>query len=213
VERPTTEEGYAAQTVRGLTFLTARTYFIDTWDEATFERLMLALPDETRSLFTEAMMSEMYPEAHMQRFMHRVYDELAAGDDEAFLEIVRGLALAGVSKFFKVLLGFASARFVLRKIPTIFARLREGTAVLTVEEGDAAVQIHYAEFPFCRDHVYRLLSLGNCQAIVMAATKEIPEGHVVRYGPDSMTLELAAPPRGRKGRKSGSSMTSGKIPN
>ena len=48
-------------------------------------------------------------------------------------------------------------------------------------------------YSYCHDHVYRLLSIANCQAIVVAATKLVPRAEVLRHDRTSMTLAFSSP--------------------
>jgi hypothetical protein len=182
------------QLVKGLTFQTARRHLTERFGEQTWLALMDALPRRTRSLFDEAQTSEWYPEAELRRFIHVVHAQLAQGDDQRFGEIARELALAGISRFFRMMVGLASARFVLLKVPVVWKRLRQGPAQLHAEiADDGRVLIHYENYRYCRDPIYRQLSLANCQALVVAATNEVPIAVVLRHDSRSMTLAFELP--------------------
>lgn len=177
------------QQVKGLTFDTARMHFCEQYGDEAWDLLMESLPRHTRKIFDEADFNEWYPEGEMRRFMHAVHEQLAHGDEQRFMEIVRGLALAGISRFFRMLLGLASARFVLRKVPVVWKRLRRGPAELRTElTDDGRVLIHYEDFRYCRDPIYRQLSMANCQALVQAATGKVPRAKVLVWDRTSMTL-------------------------
>ena len=185
--------GSGIQSVKGLTFLTARKHFIDKLGEERWEELIAPLDDEVKDLFVNAQLNLFYPEAHMRTFMHQLYYDLAGEDDEAFCAICRELALAGVSRFLRIFINLASARFVLKKVPVVWKRLRDGPAVLRAEVDDDRIRIHYEDFIFCHDHVYRLLSLSNCQALVEAATGEVPLCRILSYTNGTMCLEFLLP--------------------
>lgn len=177
------------QEVKGLTFVTARRHFVETLGEPAFEALIAKLPTRTRALFSDAKINEWYPEGELRRFIHLVHRELAEGDDARFLVIARELAGAGISSFFRMILGLTSGRFVLKKIPVLWRRLRRGPAELSVETAeDGRILIHYENFRYCRDPIYRLLSIANCQAAVVAATKKVPAAEVLEHAGSSMTL-------------------------
>lgn len=46
----------------------------------------------------------------MRRVIHAIHANLAHGDDEQFLQLMRGVAGAGVNRFFRMILGLASGR-------------------------------------------------------------------------------------------------------
>lgn len=182
------------QLVKGLTFQTARRHLTARFGEPAWQALMSELPRRTRKLFDEALTTEWYPEAEMRRFMHVVHAQLAEGDDQRFGEIARDLAAAGISRFFRMLVGLASARFVLLKVPVVWKRLRQGPAQLHAEAtDDGRVLIHYDNYRYCRDPIYRQLSIANCQALVVAAVNEVPVAEVLRHDSRSMTLAFTLP--------------------
>jgi hypothetical protein len=179
------------QLVKGATFDTAKRYFPAMVGDERWASVLAALPNETAALIDEADINEWYPESELRRLIYEIHGQLAAGDDEQFLAIARGLMLAGVSRFFRVLINFASAQFVLRKVPVVWARIRRGPAILTSEvEADGRVLIHYDDYIYSDDAVYRLLSIANCQALVVAATKQVPRAEVRCFDARSMTLEF-----------------------
>lgn len=182
------------QLVKGLTFQTARRHLTQQFGDEAWRSLMDELPRRTRKLFDDAQTSEWYPEAEMRRFMHRVHAQLAEGDDDRFGEIARDLAAAGISRFFRMMVGFASARYVLLKVPVVWKRLRQGPAQLRAEAtDDGRVLIHYENYRYCRDPIYRQLSIANCQALVVAAVGKVPAAEVLRHDTRSMTLSFTLP--------------------
>ena len=87
-----------------------------------------------------------------------------------------------------------SAGFVLRKVPVLWTRLRRGPAKLRAEvTNDGRVLIHYEDFRYCRDPLYRLLSIANCQALVLAATDRLPQAEVIDCTRTTMTLSFRLP--------------------
>ena len=177
------------QLVKGLTFQTARRHMREAYGEDAWDLMMAALPRRTRALFETAETTEWYPESELRRFFHVVHEQLAAGDDARFREIAIDLAIAGVNRFFRMIIGLTSARFVLQKVPTIWKRLRTGPARLSTEiADDGRVLVHYQDYRYCRDPIYRQLSIANCQALVVAATGKVPEAEVLVHDHYSMTL-------------------------
>ncbi|MCA9699947.1 MAG: hypothetical protein KC431_20650 [Myxococcales bacterium] len=182
------------QQLKGLTFETARRHITAEFGAPVWESLMAALPRHTQALFKEANINDWYPESEMRRFIHVLHDKLAEGNDERFLEIARGLAMAGINRFFRMILNLASAGFVLRKVPVLWTRLRRGPAKLRAEvTNDGRVLIHYEDFRYCRDPLYRLLSIANCQALVLAATDRLPQAEVIDCTRTTMTLSFRLP--------------------
>lgn len=187
-------DGPREQQVKGLTFLTARKHFIAQLGEEGFGELIDPLDDELCALFTEAELNGWYPESQLRTFIYRVHGHLANGDDERFMELARDLALAGISRFFRMLMNLASARFVLRKVPVVWTRLRRGPATLEAEvTDDGRVLVHYRDYCYSDDAVYRLLSVANCQALVVAATGKVPVSEVETFDANSMTLSFVLP--------------------
>jgi hypothetical protein len=193
--------------VKGLAMHTIANHFPQQYGEETFERLLRGLPEPIQQALREPVIDEWYPESTIGEFFRAVYDQLAERDDDRFLEIVRLNMVAGISRFFRVFLNFASARFVLRKLPVVFHRVRQSPAVITPELTDEVVLLHYENFEFCGDRIYRMISLGNCQALAQVAIKQVPPSRVSTWGPDSMTMEFVLPTR--KARAAGESLAGG----
>ena len=176
------------QEVKGLVLATVREYVLEKHHKSKWDELMYLLPRRTSEAFENPQITEWYPETDMRRFVHLAHELLADNSDEKFLELSRNVALTGINRFFRMIPTLTSSRFVLRQIPTLFSRIRRGTAtVSTVVEG-GEVSIHYIDYRYCRDRMYRLMALGSCQAAVFAATKKIPVGEVRRWDRASMTL-------------------------
>jgi hypothetical protein len=175
--------------IKGFAFEVLRTHLIEQFGLPQFNEVFDTLPRRTREILDEADINEWYPEAEMRRVIHLVYDELAGRNDEKFVELMRAVALAGVNRFFRTVLGLASGKFVLRNIPSLWKRLRRGPASIRPEQlADGRVLLHYENFRYCRDPIYRLLSLANCQAVVLAATKKLPKSSLMRHTGTTMTL-------------------------
>ena len=176
------------QEVKGLTFGTIRSYLIETHGQAKWDALMDKLPLRTHRLYADIQSTEWYPETEMRRLVHAIAEHYVPDDEEAFLALFRGVAAAGISRFFRMILTLASGQFVLRNIPTFWRRLRRGPASLTAKQSGSAVRIHYDDFRYCRDPLYRLLSIANCQAAALASCGKIPKASVEVWDRHSMTL-------------------------
>jgi len=182
--------------VKGLALDTMRRYLIERYGEPGWGSLVATLPQGTRALIAEVEINEWYPEAELRRLVTAIHAQLAEGDDQRFREIIRALALGGINRVFRALLGLSSARFVLEKVPVIWTRLRRGPSVVTVDAtDDTRVLIHYEDFRYCGDPIYRQFSIANCQALVVAAKQAVPKAKVVIWDDDSMTLSFELPGR------------------
>ncbi len=180
--------------VKSLTLAMLRTFlpeYLGPEAYASFRRLLA--PDTVR-LLDEVEPGGWVAEVHMQAVMGAIYGGALQGDDEAFMKLAHALALAGISRFMGIFLSLASQRFVLRKVPVVWKRLRRNAGEVVAEvEGDL-VRLHYEGFPYFGDKVYRLLSLANCQALAYAAVEHIPKGRVVTWTDDTLTLEFDLAP-------------------
>ena len=177
------------QQVKGLAFESVKTYVNEEFGKRDWEALMELLPPSTRGLLDDIDTSQWYPETEMRRIVHLMYQHLAEDDDERFKEIMRGVAMVGINRFFGMILTITKGSFVLRNIPTFWKRVRLGPASLHTETApDGRVLVHYSDYRYCRDRVYRMISLANCQAAAFAATKKLPKAEVVKWDRYSMTL-------------------------
>lgn len=179
------------QQVKGLVFETIRIYVIENHNKPQWDRLMYLLPQRTVDVFENAEISAWYPESELRRFAHLAFELLADEDVKKFEELVREIAHMVIKRFFKMIPTLASARFVLRNVPAFFRRIRRGTATLKVEAGEGGeILVHYDDFRYCRDRLYRGMALICCQAAAEAATGERIEGKVARWDRSSMTLSF-----------------------
>lgn len=179
------------QQVKGLTFAMSRQHLIAKFGEEAWNGLMESLPLRTRALFEGVEFDDWYPEAELRRFMKAVHAQLAEGSNQRFVELSRELAKERLQKFFGMLWGLRSARFVIGKMPVIWRRLRRGPAEVWTERIEGGlVLVHYDNFRFCRDSVYRQMMIAECQAVVMAVDKDVPKVDVVNWDRYSMTISV-----------------------
>jgi hypothetical protein len=179
-----------ASRIKGLVFVTCRRFVEENYGQEGYERVVSGLGPEARAAFDEPAVSELYPEAHMHAFVTRMYTVLAEGDDEAFCDMIRGIARMGISKFFRLILSLTSPVFVVKRIPLLFKRLREGPAELQIELDSAHIVVHYDKFPWCGDPIYRLTSMANIQAAVEATGAACPRVTVSECSSTSMSLVI-----------------------
>lgn len=176
--------------VKSLTFTTLRSFLPKHFEAEELETVLGRLEPATRTVLETAEPGEWVPEARMHDVMDAVYDGALQGDDEAFLVFARALAHEGIGRFMRVILSLASPRFVLRKIPVVWNRLRRDAGKVVADSDGDLVRLRYEDFPFFRYRVYRLLSLANCQALVEAATGRRPAGRIAAHTGSTMLLEF-----------------------
>ncbi len=176
--------------VKTLTFVTLREFLPEYFDEVRFAAIRAGLSRDARDVLDNAMPGLWTAEAHMCELMRVVYDTTLSRDDDAYSKFARALAACGISRFMKIFLSLASERFVLRKVPVVWRRLRRNAGSVTASvEGDR-IELHYEGFPHFGRPFYRLLSLANCEALVFAATQRIPDGAIKAWSEDSLVLEF-----------------------
>ena len=170
-------------------FETIRDYVKMEYGQEQWERMMYLLPQRTVDLFANVDLSEWYPESELRRFLHLSFDMLAEEDEAKFAELAGKVALVGIRRFFKMIPTLESGRFVLRNVPSLFRRIRRGPATVRVEPSDdGRVLLHYEDFRYCRDRLYRSMAVASCQAAAFAATGKMPEGKVQTWDRSSMVL-------------------------
>lgn len=178
------------QEVKGLVLETVRDYVLDKYGKKKWNELMYLLPRRTSEVFESPEITEWYPESEMRRFTHLAHELLADDDDQKFMALTHAVALSGINRFFRMIPTLTSNRFVLRQIPTLFRRIRRGTATVKTETKGNMVLIHYEDYRYCRDRMYRMMALASCQAATFAATGNTPLGEVSRWDRSSMTLSF-----------------------
>lgn len=179
------------QQVKGLVFETIRLYVPERYGRDKWQRILYLLPQRTVNVLEQAEISEWYPESELRRFLHVAFELLTDDDEQKFAELVRSVAHVAIKRFFKMIPSLASGHFVLRNVPTFYKRIRRGTATVHVEKlPDGEVQVHYQDFRYCRDRLYRIMALASCQAAAEAATGKIPEGKIQAWDRSSMVLSF-----------------------
>ncbi|PRQ04354.1 hypothetical protein ENSA5_08320 [Enhygromyxa salina] len=170
-------------------FEAARDYMIGKYGNKQWDELMHKLPRQTIEVLESPEITQWYAESEMRRFAHVVFETICGEDEYQFQELTRNVALAAIHRFLRMIPDLASGRFVLRNIPTFFGRIRRGVATVRVEtDEDGRVLIHYSDYRYCRDRLYRLMALGSCEAAAYAATDKLPAAKVETWDRSSMTL-------------------------
>lgn len=177
--------------VKGFAFEVLRLHMIEQFGFPRLDEAMNALARHTREILDEPDINEWYSESEMRRILHVVHSELADRSDERYLELMRGVTTASINRFFRMILGLASGRFVLRNIPALWKRTRQGPATVRTEQlPDGRVLVHYENFRYCRDPIYRLTMMADCQAAAFAVAKQMPISKIERHSGVSMTLSF-----------------------
>ncbi|MEM6992527.1 MAG: hypothetical protein AAF721_18580 [Myxococcota bacterium] len=176
--------------VKTLTFVTLRAFLPEYLGAEAYAALRRGLPRDALRRLDEAESGGWAPEAELQSILYAVHAEALRGNDEAFVEFARGLAAVGISRFMRIFLSLASERFVLRKVPVVWDRLRRNAGTVRAEVEPGSVALHYERFPFFGTPVGRLVSLANCQALVLAATDRLPRGRIVAWTEDTLQLRF-----------------------
>jgi hypothetical protein len=179
------------QEVKGLVFDTVRLHILERYGKKKWDELMYLLPRQTIEVFENPHITEWYAESEMRRFAHLAFELICNEKEDQFVELVRDVALACIHRFLRMIPDLASGHFVLRNVPTFFKRVRRGTATVRVETvAGGRVLIHYENYRYCRDRLYRLMAMTSCQAAVYAATNKWPEADLRRWDRSSMTLSF-----------------------
>lgn len=176
--------------VKALTFETLAGVLPRRFDAAKLVEIRAALSGPTREVLDVQQPGGWVDEVQMEELLGVVYELGLNREDPAFSEFCRDVALEGIGRFMKIFLSLASARFVLRRIPVVWKRLRRSAGAVTVEPSADFIRLHYVDFPFFGNHLYRLLSIANCQALVQAATGAAPPGRQVSWTETTLSLEF-----------------------
>ena len=176
--------------VKSLTFATLRSFAPKYLGLEPYDAVRGRIGVETRALLDDAEPGSWIPETAMHEVLTAIHEGPLAGDDDGFVRFARALAHEGITRFMRIFLSLASARFVLKRVPVVWKRLRRnaGEVVVTVE--GERVGIRYEGFPFFGTATYRLLSLANCQALAHAATSRFPVGTIADWSEDTLLLEF-----------------------
>ncbi len=178
--------------VKGVWFVTARSYIERQFGSDTLDRIVDSIPREYRGAIEEPLASTWYPEEALQQALSAMHVELANADDKRFVEIVEESTREGVTRFFRVLLRVSTPGFVLRRVPTMWKQIRRGAGKVEVTVTDGDIVIEYTEFPYFEDKLYRLLTLGSLRGLVELATHRGADIQILDHGPSHCTVVVSA---------------------
>src|SRR4051812_12934585 len=112
--------------VKGLFFVVARKYVLDTYGEDAVAGMVDVMSERHRPAMREPLHSSWYVEEALQESLAAFQRVVARGDDHAFLSALEACTVDGVNRFFQLLIGLASPAFVLRKCPVLWRFVRRG---------------------------------------------------------------------------------------
>ena len=178
--------------VKSLTFVTLRHVLFSSFVDERGDKVLSAVWDEldleARTTLQSAEPGGWVDEHLMLNVMETVLQTGFGGDSAAYLDFVRGLAAAGISRFLKVFLSLTSARFALRRVPVVWSHMRRNAGTVDVAREEDGIRLTYVGFPFFAHEAYRLLSAANCEALAQAAAGKAPHARVESWSTDSLEL-------------------------
>lgn len=150
-----------------------------------------ALPPTDREPVRGALPSTYHPEALHQRVLGAAFTTFAAGDLDAYEAMIGACTLLGVQTFARLVLGFTSPAFLVRRLPALWGVLRRGPATLTVEQVGPTSVLRYREFPFFGDRLYRHYFRALLGAVVTPTLGHAPVVELLGHGADWLDVEIA----------------------
>jgi len=176
--------------VKGIWFETARGWLSQKRGVAVVARVDARVSPQFRGILREPVVSEWYPEAALAEMLAALRDEITDGSPAEFVRIIEEITLAGVGRFFKLVLSLASPTFVLRKVPILWGRLRRGDASVEVDATADGARVRYGNFPWLGDENYRLMTVGTLIGVCKAAGAKSPRVDIVRWTNDSLVVAV-----------------------
>ena len=178
--------------VKGLWFASARAYLLDEFGVEALDGVTAAM-GEHADILREPDHNLWYPEAALAEMLAAMDEVLCDGDEERFIEVIVGASTQGIGRFFRLLMGLGSTRFLLKKVPTLFHWIRRSNARVEVDSSPERSLIHYRDFPWLEDHRYRLMTVGTLRGMIEISTGKTPEIRIVDQGPSHLSVEVLHP--------------------
>ncbi|RMG98677.1 MAG: hypothetical protein D6705_05260 [Deltaproteobacteria bacterium] len=176
--------------VKGIWFLSAQRYLREAHGEDLVTTVAEAMLPEHRPIFVDALPGEWYPESALQDMLSVLYGQLARGDDQVFVRFVEEASIYGTGRFFRVLLALASSRFLLRRVPVLWDRMRRGGGRVEVDQDGAVTVLRYREFPYFDDPNYRLMTVGTIRGLCRVAGDQDPVVEIAEHGRDFLDVRV-----------------------
>jgi hypothetical protein len=181
---------YPEHETKGVWFIAGRSYLHAKLGPEGYRNLLNAMPADYREVADAPLPSMWYPEDAAAAFLRAWLEVGAGGDRTAFATMVGEASEAGVGRFFRAIGSMASARFLLRRTPTIFKQMRRGPASVSTEDRDMDVVVRYHAFPFLEDDVYATCFPVQLAALVHATTGTTVETRVLERSTSSLTVAV-----------------------
>jgi len=181
--------------VKGIWFVSARGYLTKVHGLERVDTVARALLPEHRSIFLDPLPGEWYPEGALQDLLAVLFGHVAMGDEARFVRFVEEASVFGTGKFFRVLLALASTRFLMRRVPVLWGRMRRGAGAVEVAQDDDGTVLHYRAFPYFEDANYRLMTVGTLRGLCKVAGQTSPRVTAEEYGRDWLDVRVEHPAR------------------
>lgn len=178
--------------VKGIWFDSARAWLRTHADSGVVARMDARVSAAHRGVIADPVVSAWYPEDALAELLAALRAEVTDGSPERFIELVEAITLEGVGRFFRLLLALASPRFVLKKVPVLWGRMRRGGGRVSVTVAADHVALHYREFPRFHDENYRLMTVATLAGVCRAAGAKAPHVEIVDWTHDSLDVIVRA---------------------
>lgn len=185
----------ARSEVKGVWFSTAKKYAADTFGLLAVEDIIANVGPECAAVLRHGIASEWYPEEIFTEALVGMRHVLAGNDSALFVKVMEEATLVGVNRFISSLVGLANPVFVLRRVPAMWARIRRGAGVVSVNAHEVCAEIHYSAFPHFDDENYVDLTCGSIRGLVVVC-KRVPVVRVLARGRAHLSLEVTWSGRG-----------------
>ncbi len=179
-----------AHEIKGSAFVTLARWTLAERGKLALDALVEALPFSDRDALTNPTASAWYPEEVHQRVLRGVWVVLAQKDPREYEQIIAKATELGVRSFARLILSFASPSFVLRRAPTLWSMLRRGPATLTIHQHGPMTELHYRDFPFFGDELYRRYFHALLGALVRPSLGRAPPVTIVGFGDDHLDVRI-----------------------
>ena len=179
-----------AYEVKGLWFESTRGYVLRLHGAerlAELDRRMQAW----KGVLLEPTSAQWYPEAALQRLLWVLRAELSDGTPEDFVHLLDEISVAGIGRFFRLVLSVSSASFVLRKSPVFWRLLRRGPGEHEVECTPDRVRMRYRDFPYFDDVLYRHYLRALLGSLVRPSLGRDPTVELVAHGGDWLDVAVS----------------------
>ena len=181
----------AQSEVKGIWFDTARGWLRREVGEEKLARIDARVSPAHRGVLLEPVVAEWYPEEALAELLAAMRAELTDGSRREFMRLIEEITLEGVGRFFRLVLSLASPRFVLRKVPVLWNRLRRGDGRVDVEITTDRIKLHYRDFPYFDAENYRLMTVATLAGVCKAAGSQTPRVEIVGWTHDSLDVDVS----------------------